>query len=87
MSKRDEKFQEWSTGPEALRISQVTYGPEPGSTDKMIAALMRSAFDSGFDACLAEVRDRLRELARDSVKTQSAARTATASPSRPRKPL
>jgi hypothetical protein len=67
MSKRDEEFRKWLNGPEALRISKTNYG---AGTGPMIEDFMRSAFEAGFQACLAEVHERLSELARESKTSE-----------------
>ena len=73
MSKREEEFRKWLNGPEALRIAKTNYGAQLGGTGIMIEDFMRSAFEAGFQACLAEVQDRLAELTREHKSPDSPA--------------
>lgn len=66
--KREEEFQKWFTGPEALRISNMDYSKDLGGTNAMLEDLMRSAFEAGFQSCLTEVRSKLRGLGTNTSK-------------------
>jgi hypothetical protein len=84
-SKREAEFQNWLNGPEARRISSKDYGTELGGSQKMIEDLLRSAFEGGFQSCLAEVRSKLRGLGAAAPKPDPAPETGSASAARSRK--
>lgn len=78
MSTREEQFQKWSNGPAISEITKENYGDEPGATQRMIEAYLRAAFDGGYEACLEEVRSKLRTLGATPEKPARPARSGTA---------
>ncbi|MGJ7611828.1 MULTISPECIES: hypothetical protein [unclassified Variovorax] len=87
MPTRDEQFEKWSNSPAISKIANENYGNELGAPQRMIDACLRAAFDGGYQACLDEVRSKLRTLGTDHEKPARPAGSESANDAGPDKTL